>query len=647
MVQRAQTIADLLPCEDHAVAYETATELITTKGRGVLWIIDGWDELPLCLQQDSIFCRFIQPCYPDKTTENYRRRLLTESSVIVTSHPISSGNLYKTVSSRIVVLGFTPKEQRQYFNECLKGDTQALESLLEAIQENPVIQSSCYHPLHAAFVVDIFKFKAHSLPNTEYEIFAAVILNCILRHFQREKRDHGLPTETKSLDDLSRCEVTKVPFLCLSELAYRGVMENKVTFSSNELSSNTFSLLQGVESFLQNGRLIYYNFLCLSFQEVLAAYYIANLPDSKQASQFQRFFYQPRFSAVFHFYAAITKLRTPRIRKVIVKIVKEESKPLLISLLHCLYEAQDPSLCHYLAEQLEQKLDLSRSSLSLLDCLSISYFLANVTNSASDYNEFVIDLSECFIDSQGIKCLTRSLCSDSQTTTVTHLNMKLQNNMINEESVAYIAKMLNTHDVINNLALLHNPIGDSGISYLSECVKKSAALKTLNVFDCGLTSKGAEELSNAIALSNSLEKLDVGGNELGDQGIGHVAEALTKNKQLKELWISDCEITDIGVTSLANALSANNSLKLLHMGSLLDCKITQDGLSVLIQTLSQNSGLMKMRLPFQLDFAADKLEQSINERREKNGVPPIEVEGAPVDTTYSREVFDQILNMHI
>ena len=45
-VQRAQTIADLLPYQDLIDAQELATELMATNGRGVLWILDGWDELP-------------------------------------------------------------------------------------------------------------------------------------------------------------------------------------------------------------------------------------------------------------------------------------------------------------------------------------------------------------------------------------------------------------------------------------------------------------------------------------------------------------------------------------------------------------------------------------------------------------------------
>ena len=60
-VQRAQTIADLLPVENVAVAQKVATDSITTNGRGILWVLDGWDELPPHLQQDSIFRKLLPP----------------------------------------------------------------------------------------------------------------------------------------------------------------------------------------------------------------------------------------------------------------------------------------------------------------------------------------------------------------------------------------------------------------------------------------------------------------------------------------------------------------------------------------------------------------------------------------------------------
>ena len=46
----------------------------------------------------------------------------------------------------------------------------------------------------------------------------------------------------------------------------------------------------------------------------------------------------------------------------------------IYSLLHCLYEAQDPSLCQCVVEQLEGELNLNSTSLTPVDCLAVGYF---------------------------------------------------------------------------------------------------------------------------------------------------------------------------------------------------------------------------------------------------------------------------------
>ena len=239
-----------------------------------------------------------------------------------------------------------------------------------------MVQSICYLPFNAAFVVHTFKYKDQSLPNTVYEIYSSIVVSCIQRHYGREGRKQDIPKAIECLDDLYKSEVVGNPFQHLCELAYLGIMENKVTFSSSDLpqGSNALSLLQGIQSFLESVRSLFYNFLHLSIQELLAGYHMAKwLSDSEQVSQIKQLINQPRFNAVFQFYAAITKLRSPGIRQVLAIIAK--TKSLLICLLRCLYEAQDSSLCIYVAEKLNYNLDVGHTSLSPLDYLSISFFL--------------------------------------------------------------------------------------------------------------------------------------------------------------------------------------------------------------------------------------------------------------------------------
>ena len=611
-VQRAQTIADLLPVENVAVAQDLATELIATNGRGILWILDGWDELPPYLQQNSIFSNLLQH------SMDCEERLLHECSIIITSRSISSGDLHPVVTSRIEVLGFTPEEQRQYFIECLKGDTNALKALLEKIQENTMVQNICYLPLNAAFVVHTFKYKSQSIPNTEYEIYLSVILSCIQRHFEREDRGQDLPRELTSFSDLFRSEAVREHFRCLCELAYHGVMENKVTFSSGDLpqGSNTLSLLRAIKSLFQSRRSVFYTFLHLSIQEVLSAYYIATwLPDSEQVSKFHQLFNHPRFTAVFQFYAAVTKLKSPGMHQVITRIVEAKSEPLLVSLLRCLYEAQDPSLCLCLAKRLKYSLDLGGTVLSSLDCLSISFFLSFIGGRVID-----VKLFQCYIGELSAKCLAKYLSGDMNHAGQVTIN--LNSNEIHGEDASHICRMLY---FIDHLFLCYNPLQDTGVSLISESLKEN--VKTLMLYKCGVSSRGAEDLSRALAQNSSLMKLDIGNNYIGDKGISYMAEALKQNEHLKELWIGECGMTDKGAAFLASALGVNNSLKMLYIGGSKGA-LTDNGLSAITQSLVNKSQFIKLAVPHNFDpLIIVCLRQEVTESRKRNGLPPIGIEG--------------------
>ena len=391
-VQNAMSIADVLPRRNEAMGQDMEEEITDSDGKDVLFVLDGWDELSRKVPGHSIILDLLEGTQ------------LQESSIIITSRPTSSAKLHSLVSSRVEILGFTKNELLQYFTSCLQNDTNAVENLLQRIKENPVVEGCCYLPLNASILVHLFKCGGNVLPTTQYGIFSELVCNCILRHLMRTQQDDI--HEVKSLDELSPAVDDQFQRLC--EIAYMGVMDDKVIF---ELGStfNTLGLLQGVESFAVRGISHSYNFLHLSIQELLAAIYIGTkLKASEQTEQFKRLFGHPRFSAVFQFYAAKTKLQTPGISDVVIQFMKKcavaypqyEDKTLLLSLLHCLFEAHDDNLCQSVIKELKLKLDLSRISLNPADCLSVGYFLTH-------YEELEVDLSECYIGVDGCKTLFR------------------------------------------------------------------------------------------------------------------------------------------------------------------------------------------------------------------------------------------------
>ena len=144
------------------------------------------------------------------------------------------------------------------------------------------------------------------------------------------------------------------------------------------------------------------------------------------------------------------------VRKIIKKekVRYYEPKPLLVSLLHCLCEAQDQSLCRFVAEQLDGYLNLGNTTLSLVDCLVIGYFLSSVSLTTSSVKGFRVDLNNCSIGDAGTKSLMRSICrSVIHNTITTHVVMYLECNEIHEEGASHIAEVLSKTSIINRLWL--------------------------------------------------------------------------------------------------------------------------------------------------------------------------------------------------
>ena len=409
-VHNANDIADLMPRRNKT--HQVFQELTASNGKHVLFILDGWDELPTDVAGHSIIIRILCD---------------TSFDVIITSRPTSSMSLYelRVINTRIEILGFTKGELEHYFTNCLENDAIQVKELQDNIQRNPVVAGTCYLPLNASILVHLFKFYDDKLPETQFDIFSALVRNCIVRHM-RKCGNYNIPG-IKSLDKLP--SEIKDQFAEICTIAYKGVMKDEIIFESEDLNSsfNTLGLLQGVESLIDAGRSHSYNFLHLSIQELLAAIHMATqLKPPEQVAQFRKLFGRARFSAVFQFYAAKTKLKTDGIKDVVVEAVKKcladpktteftpqdsaqndsvsenaKPQPLILSLLHCLYEAQDKTLCEMVVKEFtDSRLILEGISLNPADCLAVGYFLTHCS-------QFKVELGSCSTGDDGCKTLFR------------------------------------------------------------------------------------------------------------------------------------------------------------------------------------------------------------------------------------------------
>ena len=623
-VKNAKGLADLLPCPDTTTAQQIAARMLANKCQDVLFILDGWDELPPNLRKNSVFQQIVERTLP-KTNP------LCESTVIVTSRPIAWSYLHYVFSSRFEILGFTAEELHQFFTECLKGDTEAVKTLLERIEENPEMVGSCYLPLNATILVHLFKSDRNMLPTTLYGIFSSLVLNYINHHLKLRTQYKNVSTEL--LDQLP--EFAKKPFSVLCQLAYDGVMEDKIIFTSLPADVNTLSLLQGVESFIGREKAVSHNFIHLSIQELLAAYYIATqLPASKQVSMFNELFNKSRFSAVFRFYAAITKLKTPGIKDVIIRIARSNKTSLLTSLLHCLFEAQYPSLCESVAQQLRHRLNLIDTTLTPSDCLCIGYFLAHVCKMAA--GEFRVNLKSCSIGDQGCKYLVSGLHKylDTHSAVTTLLSMDM--NSICLHGVNHLSTLLKI-GCINVLGIFYNDLvskQDSTCGCFAKQLKNNTTLKQLRMWRCGLNSQSAESLAEALTTNKHLELLSVSDNALCDDGTQHLADALRVNQGLKVLYLDDCGMTDVGLECLAKSLQHNNVLTKLYVHNGIRAnypnRLSEKIVPVLTECLQNNHTLTDLVLPNNLVSSTASIEKAVNDVRKRSGLPLIKVIGMSV-----------------
>ena len=189
-IQNATTLADILPAMN---TLELSESICKIQGKGILFIFDGWDEFPQNLMNDSFVSTIIRQ--PHKLS-------LHQSTVLITSRPVSSGNLLHLADRRVEILGFTQCLIHEYIEKALDGNSTHIQTLIQHLEDHPVIEGYCYIPLHSAILVHIFLTMKGALPTTLHELFCDLVLCCIVREQATHGTNIAILPESSSLDDL-------------------------------------------------------------------------------------------------------------------------------------------------------------------------------------------------------------------------------------------------------------------------------------------------------------------------------------------------------------------------------------------------------------------------------------------------------------
>ena len=511
-VQKIGSVSQLYESEDKDTL---VTEVLNDQGKGILFILDGFDELPKTLQQKSYLVNLIKGL------------VLPASTVLVTSRPSATAELLTSCrpQKRVEILGFTQEEA--YARSIFSSDPKKLEKFMAyiSISNNPAINSLMYVPLNAAsrFINTL------ATPHTLTELYTQLCLTVLNRYLKANDN-----YSVNKFDDLS--DSSRRHFLKLSALAFEGIKYEEVIFRNVSPYFVHFGFLDSVSA-LYGGGQVSYNFLHLTIQEFLAAYHISQL-HGDGLKVFEQYQWMNDWNVVFRFVAGLTKFE--HFQGNLKPVNKEDTVKLDIRDIQCLFEAQDST--YFYSAPAPKYFEVSLDYWSPLDEYALGYCISNIATRMTwkvNFDGRELDLP------RSIEYFTKPFM------------------ISNSPSVGVIEK-LSLQSVQPQLCeLKHLPLQE---------------IRVLELSYCEFTNTDLLHLSELITNMPSLEELDLSWNEftLQDDGLLKVLQQLS-HSNVTILYVNSTEFYKLFQSnSTHDYLSALRSLINPLLGSLLKLSTEDD-----------------------------------------------------------------------
>ena len=200
----------------------------------------------------------------------------------------------KSITYHVEIVGFTEKQ----IKECIRQnitDRPKADELIEQLKQRLDILSLCYTPLNAAIALYVYKQEKHTLPTTLTQLYTLYILHSLKRsvkiHFDNLDADDI--TDLKNLLD-----PIVLPFIAHCEMAYNGLQDDQLGFSTSQLPQslqgcpeckgtkpNLLGFMSGSKSFTGSNAEVSYQFIHLTAQEFLAAWFAAIVLSAEEQSK--------------------------------------------------------------------------------------------------------------------------------------------------------------------------------------------------------------------------------------------------------------------------------------------------------------------------------------------------------------------------
>ena len=567
------------------------------RGKGLVLILDGWDELPDHLQTTSLFYDIIFGTI----------RAFTHSTIIVTSRPNCSSEIAEAVdetNSYYQILGFDREMAVTYINAYFYNNPPSAKLLLEYLDGNKYLCQHFYIPISVTIMCFVYHSDGEDIPQTLCRLYQRFVVLCLrshvpnvcLQNLAKFKTIQNIPVEMKPVFDQ------------LCSLAFDMLRDNKLVLNEGEVEViqdyldslqlkqfDGFGLLH-VDHYISSLATMEtsYSFIHRSVQELLAAIFISNTGNISDL--LDEYFNEGSYLInVFPF--VFSFMSREFLRPLADKLVQifnksNRSDRLLSSILYCLFEAHDETLCREFGQVFSEERNITVRLQTFLDYHYACYFISLC--GVKRLNVIMSDLTWAKSCDQQCEILCKYL-QNSSTDIVSFYFVTLKFLMLAHKGMEQFAKALSTQCNLLSVTLTSVKCLPGCITILCDSICKHNPHITELVLPYGkLSENDLESIGSLLTTCLSFKILNMRCSP--SEGVCldlslSFSKALLEIKSLQKLLLCDWTLSQADSEVFGKIISQNCSLKEFHV-----TVATADCLDPSLNGLSSNTSITTFRV---------------------------------------------------
>ena len=562
---------------------QCADVLVKRNNKDITIILDGYDEY-FDVSGDLFLTRIIN------------RKEFTQSKLVITTRPIATDKLQHVADVRVEVMGFTDNSKQEYIVEELKYAPDKMQRLLLYLNKNRAINSICYIPMIMTILVCTFK-EEDDLPTDQTELYERFVTLAVSRYLQ--KLESNPNSEILPLQNL--------PFLYhqyikeLSKFAFDTLKDDKIVFSENDIETLCPNLASANRNFQGLGLLkstqyfsmkrikkcLSYNFLHLSIQEFLAAYYIKSLKPNVQFELLKNSLFLNKYLNTWVLFSGLIKSDMFQFFPYAIHGVPcEQMKNMAIPRINNLGPIQAfvhfaqtcinyPSntyfklFCYKNSEtELFNKMNLPNDThikIWLLKCTTTAvwntvYFsLCHAdTHNGQVMETFIIDKS---IQEAVYAKIASQLLENSQ---VSVMIINMWSMIAYRANKQQIIDALKINEELYGLIMSNCVVDDETAELISQYIKNKRIMMFALFSECFFINNNSKLIFDGLSSITTLLCLQFNSTVINEDAIVSLASVITCNKNLNLVQISNCNLQAKSI-KIATALKNISSLTMLNL----------------------------------------------------------------------------------